>query len=84
MVALHVRTRVELAQAELVHILKRVKEPQPADIRHQTIVRSIQINDVEGRAEGHVPDAHDNHEVLYAKDRVNHQADEEGCTVKEA
>ena len=83
-VTFHVGICVELTQAELVHIFKRVKDPQPTDIRHQTIVGSVHINDVEGRAEGHVPDAHDNHEVLYAKDRVDHQADEEGCTVKEA
>ena len=44
----------------------------------------VQIDDVEGCAEGHVPDAHDDHEVLNAEDCVDHQADEECCTVKEA
>lgn len=81
---IHVGISFELAKAELVHILKSVEGPYRADIRHQATIRSVQIDDVERCAKGHVPDAHDNHEVLNAKDCVDHQTDEEGSTVKEA
>ena len=82
--AFHVSISIELAQAELIHILKGVKGPERADIRYQATVFSVQINDVEGCAKGHVPDDHDDHEVLNAKDCVDHQTDEEGRIVKEA
>ena len=72
----------EFTQAQLVLVLKCVEEPEGCDCWDEvgrTTRHSIQINDVEGGTECHVPDSHDDQKTSNALDRLLVQGNEECC-----
>ena len=86
MCGLTIAVNHELSETQLVDSHKGVKDPELAKVRHDLIFcgRVVQIEDVERRAEHHVPYNQDDDEVLDAIKSGLDQQHKEGCLVEKS
>ena len=86
MCGLTVAVNHELSETQLVDSHKGVEDPELAKVGHDLIFcgRVVQIEDVERRAEHHVPNDQDDDEVFDAIERGLDQQHKEGCLIEKS